>query len=143
MKAEDVKIYREIQKNAEVTMKEMETISEKVYDKTLAMQISGLEIKYSDLRARAMGKLLQGKAEIYRKSAVEDAILTGGIHARTLLNNSTSHIAELLIEESNRNIIKMCKVLNHNKTAGTEAVEMAKEWMNFEEKNIAKLKKFL
>ena len=143
MKAEDVKIYREIQKNTEMAIKGIETISEKVYDDTFAVQISRQVIKYSDLRGRAVDKLLQGKAQVYKKNMLSEAFLVGEIHSKTLLDNSTSHIAELLIEESNRNITQMCRALNHNQTAGSAAVEMARELMDFEEKNITRMKKFL
>ena len=143
MKAEDVKVYREVQRSAEMAIKAIETISEKVYDDTLAMQISRQMIKYSDLRGRALDKLLQGKTQPYKKNMIAEVFRVGEIHSRTLLDNSTSHIAELLIEGSNRNITEMCRALNHNPLAGDGAVEMAKELMDFEEKNIARTKKFL
>ena len=143
MKAEDVKIYREIQKSAEMGIKGIETLSEKVYDDRLALQTSRQMIKYSEIRGRAMDKLLQGKAQIYKKNIISEMLMAGGLHSRTLLDNSTSHIAQLLIEESNRGITQMCRVLNHNKCAGSMAVEMAKEFLVFEEKNIERIKKFL
>lgn len=143
MKAEDVKVYREIQRNAEKRLKAIETISEKLYDDTLALQVSRQMIKYSDLRGRALEKLLQGKAEPYKKNMITDAMVMGEIHTRTLIDNSTSHIAQLLIEGSNRNITEMCRALNHNPLAGAVAVEMAKELMEFEGKNIDRMKKFL
>ena len=143
MKAEDVKIYREIQKSAERGLKGLETLSEKMYDDALALQTSRQMIKYSALRGKAMDKLLQGKTQIYRKNMIAEMFLAGELHSKTLLDNSTSHIAQLLIEESNKAITQMCRILNHNKSAGSMAMEMAKEFMDFEEKNIERLKKFL
>lgn len=143
MKAEDVKVYREIQRNAEMGMTELDTLSEKVYDEVLALQISRQTIKYSQLRGMAMDKLLQEKVQGYTKNMIADVLTTGMIHAKTLFDNSTSHIAQLLIERSNRSITRMCRTLNHNETAGSVAVEMAKEFMDFEEKNIERMKKYL
>lgn len=143
MKAEEVKVYREIQKNSETAMKALDTIANMVYDDSLALQISRQSLKYSDIRNRAMDKLLQAKAEPYRPNYVSDMMLAGGIHSKTMLNTSTSHIAELLIQSSNKGITEMCKVLNHNEGAGGYSVEMAKELMDFEEKNIELMKKYL
>lgn len=143
MKAEDVKVYREIQKNAERGLKGLETLSEKVYDEGLALQTVRQMIKYSEIRGKAMDKLLQGRTQIYKKNMIAEMLLTGELHSKTLLDNSTSHVAQLLIEESNRGITQMCRVLNHNKFAGSMAVEMAKEFIEFEEKNIERIKKFL
>lgn len=143
MKAEEVAVYREIQKNTEMAMKAIETIVDKVHDDKLALQISRQSLKYSDLHNRAKDKLLQAKAEPYRTNYIADAMLAGGIHSKTLLDTSTSHIAELMIQGSNRGITDMCKALNQNGGVGGYSVEMAKELMDFEEKNIEHMKKYL
>ena len=63
-------------------------------------------------------------------------MLKSAIHINTLLNTSTSHLAELMIQGSNRGITDMCKSLNHNATEKSMATELARELMDFEEKNI-------
>ena len=47
MKPEEINIYREIQKNAEMGMKAIETLSDKVYEDEFARQISRQSLKYS------------------------------------------------------------------------------------------------
>lgn len=143
MKKEEIGIYREIQKNAEMAIKAIDTVSDKVYDDGLSMQIAREAIKYSELRGRAVDKLLQGKAETYKAKPFSDMMLTSGINMNTMLNTSTSHIAELMIRGSNRGIIDMNKTLNRYPDAKGSAVELAKELMDFEEKNITRLKKYL
>ena len=66
MKKAEVAIYREIQKNAEMAITTLDTISDKVYDDTFALQIARETLKYSDIRNRVVDKLLQGKAEPYK-----------------------------------------------------------------------------
>lgn len=143
MKPEEVNVYREVQKNAEMGIKAIETLSDKVYEDDFALQISRQALKYSDIRNRAMNKLLEAKAETVHPNALSDLMLKSGIHINTLLNTSTSHLAELMIRGSNRGITEMCKVLNRNQLQQSMAVEMAKELMDFEEKNISILKKYL
>ncbi|MBQ7954242.1 MAG: hypothetical protein IJ282_00680 [Lachnospiraceae bacterium] len=143
MKSEDIKICREVQRNAQMAMKAIETISDKVYNEELARHISKQTIKYSELKNRAMEKLLEAKALPYHTNRMADLMLVGGIHSKTMLNTSTSHIAQLMIQGSNRGVTEMCKVLNHNEDAGVSAIELAKELMDFEEKNIEKLKTYL
>ena len=70
-------------------------------------------------------------------------MLATGIHSNTMFNTSTSHIAEMVIQGSNRGLTDMWKSLNHNKQAAKQSVEFAKELMDFEEKNIGCLKSFL
>lgn len=143
MKKEEVSVYREIQKNAEMAITAIDTISDKVYNDALALQIARESLKYSDIRGRAVDKLLQGKAEPYRTRPFSELMLKSGIHMNTMLNTSTSHIAELMIQGSNRGIVDMCKTLNRYPELKGQAMEMAKELMDFEEKNIERLKKYL
>ena len=143
MKVEEVKLYQAIQKNAEDSIKAIDTIGDKSYEDDFSLQITRQSLKYGDIRNRAMAYLLAAKAEPVHENKIEDFIRTGKIFASTLLNTSTSHLAELVIEESNRNITHMCKQLNRKKLENSSAVELAKELMNFEEKNIAIMKKYL
>ena len=61
----------------------------------------------------------------------------------TMLNNSTSKIAELMIQGNNRGIMSMWKTINHHDNAQKMSMEIAKELMDFEEKCIEKLKDYL
>lgn len=43
--------------------------------------------------------MLEGRGETYQANGVSDLMLKGSIQANTLLNTSTSHIAEIMIKE--------------------------------------------
>lgn len=149
MKPEEINVYREIQKSTENAMKAIETVSDKVYEDDFALQISRQALKYSDIRNRAVDKLLSAKAEPIHPNYLSDMVLKGGIHMNTLFNTTTSHLAELMIQESNKGITDMCRVLNRSpqitakQGSASMAVELAKELMDFEEKAIGILKKYL
>ena len=138
MKRDDAEILREVQKNTEMAMKAIDTISDKVYDDGLAIQLSRQSLKYSEIHNKALDKILEGKAEPYRTNNVSQMMLVGGIHSNTLFN-----IAELMIQGSSRGITDMCKALNHHERADGFSLEIAKELMDFEEKNIERLRKYL
>ena len=124
-------------------MKAVDTVSEKIYDDALALQLSRQSLRYSQLRNEAVDRLLSAHLEPARTNMVEELLVAGGIHKDTLLNTSTSHIAELVIQESSRKISRLCQSLHKYENAGEEAVEMAREVMDFEESNIRQLRKFL
>lgn len=143
MRTQDINVYREIQRNAQMAIRAIDTISDKVYDDQFSMQIQRQAGKYEEIRQKACDSLLQENVELYRASQLENMMLTGGIHYNTLLNNSTGHIAELMIKGSNMGILEMNKVLNHNGDAGERPVALAKELISFENKNIERLTKYL
>lgn len=143
MKSDDVKVLQGIQKNADMAMKAIDSINRKVYDDDLAMQIFKQGMKYSDIYNKAADQLIEGKAKSYQSSGFQDIMLKGAIVGNTALNSSTGHIAELMIQGTNRGLTDMWKTLNHHENAGSVSLEIAKELMDFEEKNIEKLKKYL
>lgn len=143
MKTQETAVYREIQRNTEMAMTAIETISGKIQNPDLARQISGQELKYSELHNEAVKQLMEAKAEPYHGSFFADAMLKTGIHCNTMLNTSTGHIAELMIKGSNMGVLEMEKVLHHNTEAGERAVSLGRQLVDYEEKNVKTLMDYL
>lgn len=143
MQKDDIKVLQEIQKNTEMAMRLIDTLSGKVYDDNFAIQLSKQSLKYSDIHNKAMDKIIEAKSEPYASTGLENMMLVGGIHMNTLLNTSTSHIAEMMIQGSNRGLTEMWKTMNTYEKASNVSMEIANELVDFEEKNIERLKKYL
>ncbi len=143
MRSQEVAVYKEIQKNTEMAMRAIDIINDKIYDEDLSRQMSRQSLKYSEIHNQAVSQLLQAKAEPYHESHVENLMLAGPIHYNTLLNTSTSHIAEMLIKGSNQGILDMNRILNRNAEAGEKPTMLAQQLISFEEKNVERLTKYL
>lgn len=143
MTSQEVKIYREIQRNADMAMKAIDTIAEKVDNEELSLQISRQSLEYSELHNEAVKQLIEAKTRPLQSSHLSDAVLKTGLRYNTMLNTSTSHLAELLIRENNNGIIEMEKVLKANDEAGGKSTALAKQLIEFKEKNVRSLKEYL
>ena len=143
MKSQDIAVYREIQRNTDMALKAIDTISDKVYDDQLAIQISRQSIKYAEIHNEAKKQLIEAKADTYHGNHLADIMLKAGIQYNTLLNTSTGHIAEMMIKGSNMGVLEMEKILNHNEEAGEQSVGLARRLIDFEEKNVQRLIKYL
>lgn len=143
MQSQEAAIYRDIQKNADRMMKTLDTLSDKVYDSDLAIQISRQSLKYSQIHNEATQKLVDSKAEHYKSTYLEDFVQKGNLQYNTLLNTSTGHIAELLIENTTKGIVEMEKTLRHHPDVMGEPADLAKKMLTLEEKNVAAWKEFL
>ncbi len=143
MKKDDQEILREVQKNSSMAINAINTIAEKVHDNELQQELSKQKLWYSVIQNKATDRLQNERAEGYHASAVQDLMLKGGIQMNTFTNCSTSKIAELMIQGSNRGITSMWKSINHHQNSGNMSMEVAKELVDFEQKSIARLKKFL
>lgn len=143
MKKDDREILKEVQKNSQMAVKAIDTISEKVCDDIMRYELIKEKRKYTDIYNRAEERLLQDKAEEYHGSAIEDMRLKSAININTILNCSSSKLAELMIQGSNRGMTSMWKAMNHHETATETSLEIARELMDLEEKCIEQLKRYL
>ncbi len=143
MKHYDAKILQEIQRNTEMGMTAIETILDKIEDDEFSLQLSKQSLRYSEIHNKALDQILDKEGEVYHGSQITDMMLKGSIHVNTALNISKEHLAEMMIQGSNRGITSMWKALRHNQLAGDDAVELAKELMDFEEKSIESMKEYL
>lgn len=143
MKSDDAAMLREIQKTTNTALKTIQTLSEYIHDANLSRELFGQSRVYEDIRNRAVDKLLIGGEEVYQDSVVEQAVLSGGIHMNTLLNTSTSHIAELLIRGKQKGVTNIWKSMNRHDTATVESVELAEELTAFEQSCMEHMRGYL
>lgn len=143
MKHDDAKVLQEIQRNTEMGMTAIETILDKIEDDEFSLQLSRQSLRYSEIHNKALDQILEKEGEVYHGSQIADLMLKGSINVNTALNLSKEHLAEMMIQGSNRGITSMWKALRHNQLAGDDTVELAKELMDFEEKSIECMKEYL
>jgi len=143
MKCDDVSVLQEVQKNTKMAIKAIDALNGKVYDDGLSVQMAREAMKYSEIYNKATDRLLSGGASSHKDNGIQDMMLRSAVRTNTMFNTSTSHIAEMLIQGSNRGLTSMWKAINHNERAGNTSMEVAKELMDFEEKNIERLKQYL
>lgn len=143
MKKDDQEILRDVQKNTDMAIHAIDTISEKVHDQELRQELSRERLLYSVIQNKATDRLQGGRADGYHGSTIQEMMLKGGIQINTFTNCSTSKIAELMIQGSSRGITNMWKSINHHQNSGNTSMEIARELVDFEQKSIETLKKYL
>ena len=80
--------------------------------------------------------------EIHEINEIEKVMTWMGIEKDTILDSSTSKLADLLINGTNMGIIEGRKLLN-NKKMDNEVYKLCEKYIKFQEKYIEKLKKYL
>lgn len=143
MSQNDIVILKEIQKNTQMAMTTIDTLLDKASDDEFIMKLSRQSIGYAKIHNDAVEQLIEEQSGTYRGNQIADILLKGSVHMNTILDISTSHMAEMMIQESNRGLTSMYKTVKHNASARDRAVELAQEFMDFEEKSIEQLKEYL
>ena len=123
MKKDDQEILKEVQRNSSMAMNAIDTISEKVQNRELLHELSKQRLLYSVIQNKATDRLQSERAEGYHASTMQDMMLKGGIQMNTLTNCSSSKIAELMIQGSNRGLTSMWKSINHHQNSGNTSME--------------------
>ncbi len=143
IKKDDINLLRAIQKNTEMSLHALENLTEKVYDDNFALMLTRESFKYGELHDRAKAQLLAASQRPEPENRVSRLALSASLHANTLLNTTTSRLAEMMIRTSSGGLSSLWKAMNHNADAGEKSTELARELMDFEESNIRELKKYL
>lgn len=143
MRNYDRNVLQNIQKNILMAREAIGEVNDRIYDDELKQEITRQAEGYDEYGRKVRRAMGSKNIEPYRERAVDRVKLKSAIAMNTMLDISTGHMAEMLIQGSNRGITELCKVLNHNSEASKASVELAKELMEFEEEAIERMKKYL
>ena len=119
-------------------------ILDKVKDKDLKKELNNQYQKYKSISDRINMIYNQyNKEDTPHETSAMNKIMTWyGIEMKTFMDQSTSKIAELLLQGTNMGIIEGRKLLNHKHT-NEEVRELAQEYVDMQEDAVEKLKSFL
>lgn len=140
---EEIRVYQETCRGTRMALDTLDTILSKVYDEELAYELNLQANRYREIQRKAQQAMEREGLKAKEGGRMEKALLWSAIQAGTLLNISTAHVADMVIQGNTRGLIDLKKVTHNNKKTGSYANEIAGELMDFEEKNIQKLKSYV
>ena len=134
-------IYKNVKMGADSIINLLPNVKDDGLRSVMTLQLDGYE-KYAARAAAALeARSLKPKEEnVFTRLSAKM-----GMAVQTMIDSTTSHIAEMMVEGSNMGITDMTKLLNGHLPHGTapEAVRLAKEVVHFEERNLEMLKRYL
>lgn len=140
----EVNVLDELNKGACMGMDAIHYIMDKVEDEALKEELNRQYREYKEIKEEIKNiyGTYEDEKEPHQTNAMNKAMTWYGIEMKTLLNDSTSKIAELLLQGTNMGIIEGRKLLNH-KSTDKDVNEIAKKYVTMQEKAVEKLKEFL
>ena len=139
----DRAVLDESYRNTRMGREAINVVIGKVEDDDLALDLNRQAVRFLSFEDKVTEKIREANKQPEQESPVGKAMLWTSIQANTLLNTSTEHVADLMIQGNTRGITDLMKAVKANKGAKKEYCELAEELMDFEEKNIAQLKSYL
>ena len=134
-------IYKNAKMGADAIINLLPKVKNDALRSDMTMQLDGYE-KYA---ARAAEALTARGCTAKEENLMTRLSARMGVAINTMMDSTSSHIAEMMIEGSNMGITDMTKLLNDHETRSDskDAVRLAHEVVRFEEHNLEMLKRYL
>ena len=140
---DDLTILNEIHKGVTMGMDSLEEVSKKSSDTEFKDDLSYQYNTY-ETTLNKVNNEFQNIGEIPDDTPLNEKIMGWtGIQMNTVKDTSNSKLSEILIQGYDMGIIKGVKLLNHNPEASQNVKNILNEFIQMQENNIARLKKFL
>lgn len=139
----EVNALDELNKGACMGMDAIHFVLEKVKDDNLRTELNRQYEKYKKISLEICKLYPEYSDKKPHETNTMNKVMTWyGVNMKTLTDDSTSKIAELLVQGTNMGIIEGRKLLNHKET-DPNVTRIAKEYVTMQEESIEKLKQFL
>ena len=143
MNENEINVLDELNKGACMGKNAIHFVLDKVEDEQLKQVLNDQYNKYDNI-SNEICKLYPKYSEKqpHETNAVNKVLTWYGVEMKTLMDDSSSKIAELLLQGTNMGIIEGRKILN-NKELDSKVHKIAQEYVDMQENAIEKLKEFL
>ena len=139
----EVNVLDELNKGACMGKDAIHFILDKVKDEALKEELNIQYQKYKDISDKIVKLYPEySDEEPHETNAINKAMTWYGIEMKTFMDDSTSKIAELLLQGTNMGIIEGRRLLNHKNTDENVKV-LVQEYVDMQEDAVEKLKAFL
>lgn len=141
----DAVFLQEVYKGVCMGTDSINTILGKAKDKAMREELTKELDGYQDYANKARNKLSEMSVTAKEVGMLAKLPSEMSIAMNTLVDDSTSKLAELMIDGNTMGVIQMKKDLNRAKSEGVsqDAINLAEDVVAFQEKNIEKMKTFL
>ena len=145
MENQNLNILDEVNKGATMGMDAISYVSEKVGDETFSKVLDGEYNKYKDI-SRRVNNLYSNYSdkEPHETNAMNKMMTWYGIQMKTMNDDTTSKLSELLMQGTNMGIIEGRRLLNQNQeNIATDVKNILNDFVVMQEDSVETLKKYL
>ena len=144
MENQNLNILDEVNKGASMGMDAISYVSEKVVDNDFKEVLNTEYNKYKDIsnRVNNLYDIFSNK-EPHETNAMNKMMTWYGIQMKTMTDDSTSKLSELLMQGTNMGIIEGRRLLNQNQNIESDVKNILNDFVVMQEDSVETLKKYL
>ena len=144
MENQNLNILDEVNKGATMGMDAISYVSEKVEDNDFKKVLDTEYNKYKDISNR-VNNLYDNYSnkEPHKTNAMNKMMTWYGIQMKTMVDDTTSKLSELLMQGTNMGIIEGRRLLNQNQNIEPDVKNILNDFVVMQEDSVETLKKYL
>ena len=144
MEKQNLNILDEVNKGATMGMDAINIVSEKVKDNDFKNVLDTEFKKYEKISER-VNELYNNYSskEPHETSAMNKMMTWYGVQMKTMTDDTTSKLSELLMQGTNMGIIEGRRLLNQNQDADHDVLNILNDFVVMQEDSVETLKKYL
>ena len=144
MENQNLNILDEVNKGATMGMDAISYVSEKVKDNDFKQVLDTEYNKYKDISNR-VNNLYDNYSskEPHETNAMNKMMTWYGIQMKTMVDDTTSKLSELLMQGTNMGIIEGRRLLNQNQNIEPDVKDILNDFVVMQEDSVETLKKYL
>lgn len=144
MENQNLNILDEVNKGATMGMDAISFISEKVEDSEFKQVLDTEYNKYEEISNRVNNLYNNySNKEPHETNAMNKAMTWYGIQMKTMTDDTTSKLSELLMQGTNMGIIEGRRLLNQNPNVDHDVKNILNDFVVMQEDSVETLKKYL
>lgn len=144
MENQNLNILDEVNKGATMGMDAISYVSEKVKDNDFKQVLDTEYNKYKNISDRVNDLYSNySSKEPHETNAMNKMMTWYGIQMKTMMDDTTSKISELLMQGTNMGIIKGRRLINQNNNIAPDVKNILHDFVTMQEDSVETLKKYL
>ena len=144
MDNQDLNVLDEVNKGATMGMDAISIVSEKVKDDTFKEVLDVEYNKYKNISNRVNDLYSNySDKEPHETNAMNKMMTWYGVQMKTMTDDTTSKLSELLMQGTNMGIIEGRRLLNQNHDIGHDVKNILNDFVVMQEDSVETLKKYL
>lgn len=144
MENQNLNILDEVNKGATMGMDAISYVSEKVKDNRFKQVFDTEYNKYKDISIRVNNLYSNySTKEPHETNAMNKMMTWYGVQMKTMMDDTTSKLSELLMQGTNMGIIEGRRLLNQNNDIETDVKNILNDFVVMQEDSVETLKKYL
>ena len=129
-------VLNAVHKGTQMGLRSLDNIMDTVEDAKMRAHLREEHAQYAEIHERAAALLAQQEDK-------PDSIGPMSAKMNTLIDKTSSHIAEMMMQGNMMGVIEITKTMKNNPDADAGALKLAQDLLQTQENNIRKLKQFL